>query len=380
VKLIILAAAVVALALLPALALAQETSSVPAPNAPCDPKATSAKLTPEAHDAVAGINAFSLDLYKRTLTSGDNLFLSPASVSTAVALAYRGSVGKTADELRRVLRFNAPPDAYFPASAGVFASMNFCGPSRVLQTANAIWVQDDIPLKPDYVADVQRYMGVGLQRTDFRANPEKSRSDINAWAATATHDRITGLLQQGDVTDDTRAVLVNAIYWKGRWDSTFDASGTRTEPFTQLDGEVQPTPLMHQRADFAVVERSGVQAIELPYVGHEVSMVVFLPRSSHALPKFEAGLTDQELKDWFDALDAARLSETILTLPKVHLEDRCELEETLKKMGAPKAFGDDADFSGMETAVADKPFLFVLRDRRTGLILFMGRYVAPPRQ
>ncbi len=427
-----LAAAAAALAMLSTLAAAQEAAAVSPTVAPCDPTTISAKLSPEAHDAVAGINAFSLDLYKRTLTPGDNLFLSPASVSTAVALAYRGAIGKTADELRRVLHYNAAPDAYFRGSAGVFASMNFCGPSRVLQTANAIWTQDGMPLKPDYVADVQ----AGLQQTNFRAHPEKSRADINAWVASATHDRITGLLQQGDVTEDTRAVLVNAIYWKGRWGSTFDEDGTKTEPFTLPDGKKQPTPLMHQRAHFAVVERGGVQAIDLPYVGGEVSMVVFLPRTSKGLPEFEARLTDQQLASWFGALGAAEVRDTVLTMPKMHLEWRRDLKHTLKDMGAPTAFGDGADFSGMATipysgevpgaiglkiahvihkswldvdeegaeaaaatAVtmevvvssmevtprrppiifrADRPFLFVLRDRRTGLVLFMGRYVAPP--
>ncbi len=193
---------------------------------------------------IAGINAFSLDLYKRTLTRGDNLFLSPASVSTAVSLAYRGAVGKTADELRRVLHYTADPGAYFRASADVFATMNFSGEGNLLQTANAIWVQDGMPLNPDYLADVQRYMEAGLQRTEFPRRSRRSRAtDINSWVATATRDRITGLLQEGDVTKDTRAVLVNAIYWKGRWASTFDALATRTwSPSPGLDGVDQPTP------------------------------------------------------------------------------------------------------------------------------------------
>jgi serpin B len=195
---------------------------------------------------------------------------------------------------------------------------------------------------------------------------------------------------------------------------------------------------MHQRDRFSVVERGGVQAIELPYVGEEVSMVVFLPHSPRGSPKFEAGLTDQGFKGWFAALDAAEPRDTSLTLPKMHLEWQNDLSGTLADMGAPTAFGDEADFSGMAifpypgsaedeaglkishvihkacldvdeegaeaaaaTAVeagadmivtglsggppppppiifrADRSFLFVLRDERTGLILFMGRYVAP---
>jgi serpin B len=388
----------------------------------CDPGKDVA-LTADAKAAVAGVNAFSLDLYKQTLKPDANQFLSPASVSTAVALAYRGAVGKTADELRRVLHYGAAPAPYLRANGQVFATMNFCRQGRLLQTANAIWVQDGMPLKPDYVADVQASMGAALRRTDFRGDPDGARSDINAWAASATHGRITDLLQPGDVAGDTRAVLVNAIYWKGRWRHTFAAGETLSGPFTQLDGEKRPTLLMHQRANFAVVERDGVQAIDLPYVGDEVSMVVFLPRSPQGLSKFEAGLTNQALAGWLDALHASAPRDTVLTLPKMRLEDRYELADTLSQMGAPSAFSDNADFSGMATLPelkishvvhkawlnvdeegaeaaaataatmeplstpvppphpivfsADRPFLFALVDRQTGLILFLGRYVTP---
>jgi serpin B len=431
-KVVKLATAVAALAMILAPAVAAE----PAPTTPDTTQSApgwnaSGNLSPEAKAAIAGDNAFSLDLYKRALTRRDNLFLSPASVSTAMSLAYRGAVGKTAEELRRVLHYDAAPDAYFRASAEVFATMNISGEGHLLQTANAIWVQDGMPLKPDYLADVQRYM----RATDFRADPEKATADINGWVATATHDRIPDLLPEGALTRHTRAVLVNAIYWKGKWEVPFDADDTKLERFTRLDGEKQRTKLMHKQSTFAVVERGGVQAIELPYVGHEVSMVVFLPRSPKALPVFEAGLNDRKLQGWFDALDAASPRDTVLTLPKMHLEWEHEFSGTLSDMGAPIAFGDDADLSGIATlpypggdpgetglkisnvfhkawldvdeegteaaaatgvAVAgiseivvirpppivfraDRPFLFVLRDQRTGLILFMGRYVAPPR-
>lgn len=434
------ATALAAMAILPVPAMAQEAAPTSPDTTLSDPYATiSATLSSDAKGAVAGINAFSLDLYKRTITPGENLFLSPASVSTAVALAYRGAVGKTADELRSVLHYDAAPDAYFRGSAEVFATMNFSGQSRVLQTSNAIWVQDGMPMKPDYLADVQSQMKSGLQRTDFEFNPEQARQNINKWVSTATHDRIAELLEKGIVTPETSAVLVNTIYWKGRWAEPFEKSGTQIEPFTRLDGTEQSTPLMNQRSGFAVVKRDGVQAIELHYVGWEVSMVVFLPQSPKGLPRFEARLTDKELSHWFSVLDAAEPRDTVLTLPKMHLEYGVDLARTLSTMGAPTPFSNDADFSGMAqlpyrkqewevknlkisniihkawldvdeegaeaaaaTAVlmgdvivsgrmgppppppiifrADKPFLFVLRDRRTGLILFMGRYVAPASQ
>jgi serpin B len=389
--------------------------------APCESAPRDVNLSSEARDAVEGINAFSLDLYRRTLKPNENAFLSPASVSAAAALAYRGAVGTTADEMRGVFHYDADPRAYLPVDAGVLAAMNFCGrDSGTLQTANAIWVQDGLPLKPDYLADVRRYMSAGLHQTNFRADPEAARTDINGWIAQGTHDRIADLLPPGSVTQATQAMLVNTIYWKGAWLSPFDASDTKIETFTQLDGVTRPTSLMHQTAHFAVVERGGVQAIDLPFGrggdGH-VSMVVFLPRSLAGLPKFEAGLTDKELTAWFRALDQAKFVYTDLTLPKIHLTWQADLVRPLQDMGAPTAFGERPDFSAMSpdalwiykvlhatwldvdengaeaagaTAVgvlgsfppppiifrADRPFLFVLRDDRTGLVLFIGRYVA----
>jgi len=397
-----------------------------------------ANLPPDAQSAVSGINAFSVDLYKRTLVPDENLFISPASVSTAMALAYRGAAGTTADELRTVLHYGAAPDAYFRASAAVFASMNFSGNGRTLQTANAIWIQQGMPLRPDYLADVQSFMKAGLSQTDFARDPERSRRDINAWVAASTRDRITNLLRPEDLSKDTSAVLVNAIYWKGRWLGTFDKNDTKPDPFTRLDGSKVTTPLMHQRANFSVVERSGVKAIDLPYLGNEASLTVFLPNSPNGLQKFEQKLTAADLTAWFAALDASKMRDTVLTLPKMHLEWRKDLADTLVAMGAGTAFAKKADFSGMvtfpypganpdavglriarvihkswldvdeegaeaaaATAVvmedimvsgrradeppppppiifrADKPFLLVLRDNRTGLILFMGRYVGP---
>jgi serpin B len=428
-----LAAATLGLAMLPVPAMAQD--GTPPPAAQTDPDARiDATLSPDAQAAVTGINAFSLDLYKRAI-SGDNLFLSPASVSTAVALAYRGAAGKTASELATVLHYSAGPDAYLRSSAAVLATMNFSGQSRVLETMNAIWLQAGMPLQPAYRADLQNLMKAEPRTVDFAANPGKARTEINAWVATATHDRIPDLLPAGLPTGATRAILVNTIYWKGRWELPFDATATAIEPFSRLDGTKQPARLMHQRSNCAVVERDGVQAIALPYVGNEVDMVVFLPHSPKALPRFETQLTDRALARWFETLDATPPRDTILTLPKMHLEAGFDLTDTLAAMGAPTAFGDDADFSAMvhfpypgsgshevglkishvihkawldvdeegaeaaaATAIvdivtsgrrisppppppiifrADRPFLFVLRDRRTGLILFMGRYVTP---
>lgn len=385
--------------------------------------------------AIAGINAFSLDLYRATLVADDNHFLSPASVSVAVGMAYRGARGTTASELEKVMHFGKAPREYLRANGQVLDTMNFGGPRRELRTANAIWLQDGTAFVPDFEQDMANFAKAGIQRVDYRRDPEAARAKVNGWVAERTRDKIKDLLTQDDVTKDTRAILVNAIYWKGNWASVFDKALTKREDFTALQGSKAAIPLMTQGEEFQVLERNGVKAILLPYVGGEMDMAVFLPNSAKGLPKFEQGLTADGLSKWLKDLSDAPSRMTILTLPKLRLDNRTDLKETLSAMGAPTAFSDDADFSAMAvypqpgetpaaiglkiskvihqtyldvdevgseaaaaTAVmnimvtsgrrgppppppfifrADKPFLFLLRDRRTGLILFMGRYVKP---
>lgn len=392
----------------------------------------------DAKAAITGINAFSLDLYRHTLITNENHFLSPASVSVAVGLAYRGARGMTAAELEKTFHFVKQPRDYLRANGQVLETMTFAGPRRELRTANAVWLQEGMPLLLEYEQDIAAFAKAGLQRVNFRADADAARLKVNGWVAESTRDKIRDLLQPADVTADTRAILVNAIYWKGAWASDFDKSQTKPERFTVLNGDHVSAPLMHQRSNFQVIERGGIKAILLPYVGNEVEMAVFLPNSAKGLPIFEKKLTARDLSRWLDDLANAESRETILTMPKMHVEWRQDLKSTLQAMGAPTAFSDDADFLGMATfpypgedpnaiglkiahvihktyldvdetgseaaaatAVvmniivtssrrrgppppppflfcADKPFLFLLRDRRTGLILFMGRYVKPP--
>lgn len=388
--------------------------------------------------AVAGINAFSLDLYLRSRDGQKNLFLSPASVSTAVGFAYRGAKGMTAEELRRVMHFPADPMPYLRANGAVLATLNFSGPGRELKAANAIWTKVGMPIEPDYLAEMAAHAKSALNTADFAKDPEAARLTINRWVQDETHDRVRDLLDKDIITKMTGAVLVNALYWKGQWASPFAREETRDEAFKRLDGEVRPLALMHQRAHFKVLDRGGYAAVQLPYAGGEVAMVVILPDRANGLPAFEEKLTAATLVDLLGKLDQAKSRDTILTLPKLKLEWEADFAETLKDMGAPTVFSDAADFSGIAklpypggdpseiglrikhvvhkavlevdeagseaaaaTAVvmdvivtsacrncppppppfifrADKPFMLLLRDTRTEAILFMGRYTGPP--
>ncbi|HEX7751027.1 MAG TPA: serpin family protein [Novosphingobium sp.] len=388
------------------------------------------QLDADARDAVKGINAFSIDLYRQTVDQPENHVISPASVSVAMSLAYRASGGTTAEEMRNILHFPAAPTDYLHATSGVLKSMNFKKSGRELATANAIWVDRSVILRPDYLHDTTGLAGSAIEQADFRGAPDAARQTINHWVEGRTNGRIRDLLAPPHVTPATRSVLVNTIYWKANWALPFENASTHKEPFRQIDGRRVQIDLMHQRSAFHVLERNGVKAILLPYEGGELEMAVFLPNSFKGLTDFEKRLTPDRLGDWLTRLEQAEARDTILTLPKMHLGWGKNLVPIFKTMGLNAPFGMDADFSAIATPAdrgtlaigaivhqtyldvdengseaaaatavvaemvisgrrgppppppfvfrADHPYFFILRDRRTGLICFMGRFVTAP--
>jgi len=384
-----------------------------------------AQLEPAGIEVVNGVNAFSLDLYKASIKDNRNLFLSPASVSLAMALAYGGARGATADEIRAGFHYPSAPDALLPEAGKVLGTLDIHGEGRELKVANSLWVTAGLKLQPDYLAAVSDNLGASLNTVDFARKTDASRKAINRWVEQKTNDRIKDLLKPENVNPAMQSVLVNTVYWKGDWQQVFEKEATRPDKYMALDGSVSEVPMMVQQDDFRVAERDGVKAIEMPYEGGEMSMVILLPTDFRGLPALEASLTPEELARWTDDLTASSPRDTILWLPKIHMEARAMLADTLKGMGVRIAFTDNADFSGITgspdlkidavihqtfldvdekgteaaaaTAItmmltsampgppppppfefkADRPFLFMLRDMRTGLILFIGRHAEP---
>jgi serpin B len=392
---------------------------VPAPVKP----ANADKATPEDKAAVARDgNQFALDLLDR-LDKKDNLFFSPASISTALAMTYAGARGQTAEQMAKVLHFTLDAERLHPAFAAVMWEMQGEGKQSGcrLNIANALWGDKRTNFSPDFLQLTKDNYGAGLQRVDF-AKPDDARRDINAWVAEQTADKIKDLLKSGDVSPEMRLVLTNAIYFKGDWLHEFKGAATHDQPFHVTPAKDVSVSMMPQTGAFRhfADETKTFQLLEMPYKDSELSMVVLLPARVDGLAEFEKKLDAESLAKWLQKMESAQVS---VTLPKFTMRRRLALADHLQAMGMTAAYhAEEADFSGMTgdkslflsaviheawvevnekgteaaaaTAVAakgdaappheqpivfraDHPFLFLIRDRKSGSILFLGRVSNP---
>ena len=386
---------------------------------------TAPSSTADRSTAVEGNNAFAVELYGRLRKQSGNLFFSPESISTALAMAYAGARGDTAAEMAKTLHFTLPPGQLHPAMGALLTDLNAPHDGYQLRVANALWAQQDYTFLDDFLRLLKTDYGAGLNRVDFKAAPEAARLAINHWVEQRTEDKIKDLLQPGVVDSATRLLLTNAIYFKGDWQTQFDKTQTKDEDFHLSSARTVEAPLMHREDQFNYFNGGTFQALEIPYKTGELSMIVFLPNEVSGLSALEASLTPAAMQQWLGQLRPA--AKVILTLPKFTMTREFNLAGTLGAMGMPRAFQNDlADFSGMtgdrghklfisavihkafvdvneegtEAAAAtsvtmraatahapdrtppivfraDHPFLFLIRDNRSGGILFMGRVADP---
>jgi len=376
-------------------------------------------ISVEASDAAtlaAGNTHFALDLYAR-LSAGNesNLFFSPHSISTALAMTSAGARGETAEQMAQTLHLTLPVEALHAAFGELDDALKSAMDDRavLLATANRLWGRAGEPFLPAYLELVKRHYGGGFQAVDFGPGREHTRLLINDWVSQQTLGRIDELLQPGDLDPATVLVLTNAIYFKGTWQTPFDPQYTRPHRFHLADGATVETPMMWGMVDCAYHRSDLLEAVELPYDGDRLGMVILLPREVDGLAAVEAALTAAELDRWIAGMKPASMS---VALPRFEFESRFDLSRTLAEMGMPLAFSGGADFTGMHgrggiwidtvihqanitvneegseaaaaTAVivtksggwtfrADHPFLFLIRDRATGAVLFMGRVTNP---
>ena len=359
-------------------------------------------------------NQFALDMYAELVAENDskNIFFSPYSISTALAMTYEGARGTTADEMRSVFYFPESQTEHRAASAAIYNKLNAPRSNYTLRTANALWVREDFPLLDTYTDVVSNYYRGNVVNLDFINETEASRQTINAWVADQTENRIKDLLEKGIIDAGTALVLTNAVYFKGDWELQFDERLTTDEEFWVSPEETVQVPMMRltgEESQFRYTEVDGIQVLELPYQGDDLSMLVILPPES-GLRELQRELTVEQLSAWRTALAVQQVD---VFLPRFTFEDKLDLKEQLSALGMPTAFGG-ADFSGMTdagslfiskvihqafikvneegseaaaaTAVimnevaapitkvfrADQPFIFAIQENETGAILFMG--------
>ena len=374
---------------------------------------------------VEGNSAFAFALYQALKGGEGNLFYSPYSISVALAMTYAGARGETARQMADALGFLLEQERLHPAFNWLDAELAARGEGARgkdgegfrLNIINAIWGQKDYEFLTAFLDVLAQSYGAGLRILDFINETEKSRLTINDWVSDRTEGRIEDLIPQGVIDEWTRLVLTNAIYFNAAWQYPFDKKMTADGQFYLLGGGQVTVPMMKQVQFFGYAEGAGYQAVELPYDGDELSMVILLPASGN-FEAFEEGLQAQQVSDIMSSLQPAHIA---LTMPRFEFDSQFSLKDALVGMGMRDAFSpDDADFSGMDgrtrhpklfienvvhkafvavdeagteaaaaTAVIvgissmpgeitiDRPFIFLIRDIKTGAIIFIGRVMDP---
>jgi len=371
-----------------------------------------------------GNNRFALEFYGKIRSGNEesNLFFSPVSISSALAMAYVGARGETAVEMERVLHYGKGPAEIAPAYHAFLESLlpgdvpvSGEGEPFSLAIANGLWVQRGFNLLDGYRQVLDRYFGATAENLDFRNDPEGARSRINEWVAEKTMDRITDLVPPGMIGAMTRVVLTNAVYFKASWEFPFEEFMTSDERFLRNDGSVVEVPMMRHTEFYDYVEKPAYKAVKLPYEGGSAYMLIVLPEGD--ILRFGENL-DRDLLRTVEA-GMARTNLTLI-LPRFEFSCGTSLGSVLRDMGMGSAFDDRADFSGVtgrrdlfisevlhkafvkvdeggtEAAAAtavvmnltsmpepalemmvNRPFLFFIVDSDTRAILFMGRVMDP---
>jgi serpin B len=372
-------------------------------------------------------NEFAFALYSLLRRTPGNLFFSPLSLRVALGMALAGARGDTATEMSTALRFSASDDSSHADLAEAIRRLQAEGEKCEIAVANALWGQAGAPVEANFLELIGRHYGGAMNVVDFVRHAEEIRLAINRWVEEKTRQRIAGLIPPGGVHDLTRLVLVNAVYFKGTWLSPFKPDATKQQPFVLPNGSIVDVPLMHRQVHVHYLQGRGYQAVDLPYEGGAVSMLVLLPDDPDGLPSLEERVSGRMLDD---CVSQTRACDVNLFLPRFRFTwGTVDLRTQSIELGVRLAFDcSRADFSGIngyppghrealfisnlyhkafldvneagtEAAAAsalmmvargmggrppeipmfraDHPFLFAIRVRRTGALLFLGRVEDP---
>jgi serpin B len=375
--------------------------------------------SPGEEGVTEGNKAFALGLYGWLAGREGNLFFSPHSISTALAMTYGGARGETEKQMARVLHFPADQQSLHAAFSALNGRLNAIeNEGHVkLSVANSLWIDKEFDILKEYLELTGTYYQAALHAVDFRRAFEAVRKRINAWIEEQTHDKIKNMIPPGLLDASTRIVLANAIYFKGDWACPFVKHRTKEAPFHTASGQSAEIPMMEGTEKFRYGETASLQLLEMPYAGEDLSMLVLLPKTRDGLAALEKDLTPSNLTAWTEPLVKKKVQ---VIFPRFRMTSQFKLNDALSAMGMPDAFGGGADFSGMSpgeqifisavihkafvevneegteaaaaTAVvmpasarpepppvfrADHPFIFMIRENASGSILFLGRMVNP---
>jgi serine protease inhibitor len=395
---------------------------------------SSASVASEKHkgeiaNVVADNNTFMFDLYAKLKIIEGNIFFSPYSIFSALAMTYGGARCNTEIQMSKVMHFEKKMNGFQNAFAELEERLNDVQKKRTIKfdIANSLWMQKDYKFLPSFIESTEQNYKATISYVNYKTETEKARATINSWVEQKTNDRIKDLIPPNVLSPVTRLVLANAIYFKGTWEAKFDTAMTKDMPFWVSAKDSVVVRMMASRDrgpdyfkhKFGYKENSTLQCLEMPYLGREVSMVIVLPKARDGLEEIENKINVL----WLDSLVLNLEQEKVhIHFPKFKISQECMLSRVLAAMGMADAFGEKADFSGMTgtrelfisevihkafvdvneegteasaataTAIAygggfavkkpiffraDHPFLFFIRDNETGCILFIGRVVNP---
>ncbi|KAH8352074.1 hypothetical protein KR084_001787, partial [Drosophila pseudotakahashii] len=354
--------------------------------------------------SVAG--RFTDDLYQLLAkdNANKNLISSPLSVEIVMSMVYMGAGGKTAQEMRNVLKLSADKKEVARKYKDFMTNLEGREKVAILELANRIYVNDRYSLVPEFNQVVKDSFKAEAEAISVK-DRKKAASIINKWVKEQTRNRIKSIAEENDMTEALTAVLLNAIYFKGQWQNQFNSSKTKQTDFRTAYKKVVPVQMMSQLGEFRAgyIPKLDAKVIELPYSNSSLSMVIFLPDKIDGLPELE-----KKIATFPGYMPVQKVD---LKLPKFKIEFKALLKDTLKKMGIVDAFSEEADFSGLVKARAkisrviqkafievneegaeaaaitqmavpgpfefnaDHPFAYVIRDKKT--IYFQGHFVKP---
>jgi serpin B len=381
----------------------------------------------DGYDISTANNVFAFDMYSLIKNGDENIFFSPYSIFTTMAICYDGAEGSTKEQLSDACYYPLNKSFLEESSKEMVDTINSNNDYYSLETANALWVRNDYPLNKKFVNNSENYYGGKITNVDFRNEPEESQEIINEWIATKTNGKIRDLISDDMINPEwTDMIITNTLYFKGNWLIKFDVDDTQKEPFYNSSSSEEGTlvDMMYVRKYFSYGESKNAKVVELPYKGKDLSMYIVLPEENN-VEDFENKFTLSDYNELKSTMEPGQ--DVRIWLPKFTFETKTKLSDPLIEMGVVDAFDvENADFSGIfdsqkmprgyvlkiddvvhqtfievnETGTeaaaataedmayskppgevfdfkADHPFMFFIEDKRTGCILFMGKVENP---